>query len=124
MVSRRRFVGAAAATVVAAGAPVVFAPAVAAAGKYSARWWTQRLGAQVEFQGDQWHLGEVLDVTETSSSAEVEQFTIQFQGSPNDRISEGIYQVTIQGRRVKLFVQPSGGDATSNFYVASIARLQ
>jgi hypothetical protein len=124
MVSRRRFVNAAAATLVAAGVPAVLAPPAAAAGKYSAAWWRKRLGAQVEFQGDQWHLGAIRDVRGISSSPDVEQFTILFRGSVNDLIPEGTYVVKVGITRVKLFLQPSGGDDLSNFYVASVAQLQ
>ncbi len=125
MVSRRRFVNAAAATLVAAGVPTVFARVGAAAGGvYSALWWRKRLGSKVEFQGAQWHLGEIRAVRVVPSSPGLEQFTISFRGSANDRIPEGTYVVKVGANRVKLFVQPSGGDVSWNLYVAAVAQLQ
>ena len=125
MLSRRRFVNAAAATLVAASVPTFLAPeAAAAAGTYSAAWWRKRLGTKVQFQGEQWHLGELVAVKENQSSSAVEQFTIVFQGSANDRIPEGVYVVQVAKNKVKLFVQPTGGDIASNRYVAAVARLR
>jgi hypothetical protein len=59
-----------------------------------------------------------------SSSPGVEQFTISFRGSVNDRIPEGTYVVKVGATRLKLFVQPSGSDQAWNHYVAAVAQLQ
>ena len=74
-------------------------------------------------QGDQWHLAKIVDVSECSASAELEQFTISFRCSPGDQVTEGIYKVKVRGGRVKLHIQPAGSDELGNYCVAAVSRL-
>ena len=136
MVDRRRFITAAAATVVAAGLPAMFAPSVDAGRKRKRRrrrrgrrnntlttqWWQRQVGSRAVLQGENWHLVEISDVHQVKSPG-VEQFTIVFHGSYGDHVSEGIYKVKVGRKKVLLFLQPAGADESGTHCVANVCRL-
>ena len=136
MVDRRRFLTAAAAALVAAGLPAVFAPTADGGRRRRRRrrrrkrrvktlttnWWKRRVGSRAVLQGENWHLVKIAEVHPVKSSG-VEQFTICFRGSYGDHVSEGIYRVKVRRRKVTLFLQPAGGDESGTYCVANVCRL-